>query len=114
MYLLTKSLKHYVAPDSERPIISDCPSSRTVFTDANSDDVTVSWDPPTVTDNYDSSVTVVQTTGLPPGSQFSIDPNNVHTVTYEASDANGNEARPCTFSVFVQGRWFVMLMLWTH
>ena len=93
-------------PDSQPPVIAGCPSTRTVYTDASSDDVTVSWDLPTVTDNYDSSVTVTQTTGPPPGSRFSVSPHNVHTVTYEASDDSGNEAIPCIFQVIVQRRFF--------
>ena len=102
-----------VAPDSERPIIENCPATITVFTDDSSDDVTVSWDLPTVTDNYDSSVIVNQTTGLPPGSQFSANPDDittVTTVTYEASDDDGNEAIPCTFQIIVQSKLVIILM----
>ena len=92
--------------DSEPPVITNCPATITVYTDANSDDVTVTWDLPTVTDNHDQTVTLKRTTGPASGSRFAVRPQNIYTVTYEAIDANGNEAIPCSFQVIVQRKIF--------
>ena len=91
-----------LSADSEPPVISDCPETVTVYTDANSDEVSVTWDLPTVSDNHDDDVILNQTAGPTPGSFFSLTPQSIHTVTYEASDDAGNEAIPCSFQVIVQ------------
>ena len=41
--------------------------------------------------------------GLVPGSNFALEPDNVHTITYGAEDAEGNVALNCEFSIIVQG-----------
>ena len=74
----------------------------TVYTGLSSEYATVTWVVPTVTDSYDPNPMLEQTEGASPGSQFAVTQQDVHTVIYEAQDANGNQAVPCRFEIFVQ------------
>ena len=49
------------------------------------------------------SVTAYLIDGLEPGSDFTLEPENVHTITYGAEDTEGNVALNCEFSIIVQG-----------
>ena len=84
--------------DSEIPVISNTPSTLNVDTDASSPTATVSWSPPTASDNSGEEVTV--TSDYSPGDTF---PIGTTTVTYTATDAYGNTANS-TFNVVVTGR----------
>ncbi|PIK56444.1 putative hyalin-like [Apostichopus japonicus] len=81
--------------DNTPPIISDCPSSTTVFGAVSQDDdsVLISWTEPTATDISGT----VNSKASRPGQQFSIGST---TVTYTFTDAAGNSAM-CSFAVSV-------------
>ena len=85
--------------DAEVPIISGTPSNQTVNTDASLPNVTVSWTPPTASDNSGEVVTL--TSDFSPGDTF---PIGTTTVTYTATDAYGNTANS-TFNVVVTGKY---------
>ena len=84
-------------------MIGNCPDSQTVFVDAEGVSAEASWTPPNASDNHDDTVTPYLVTGLEPGSRFTLEPDNVHTITYGAEDAAGNVAVNCEFSIIVQG-----------
>ncbi|KAL5012413.1 hypothetical protein ScPMuIL_010964 [Solemya velum] len=77
-----------------------CPSMKKAHTDRNSNTATVSWDPPTATDNSGVPPTVeLVDTDFGPGSQF---PVGSTFVTYRAVDGAGNESPMCTMMVIVE------------
>ncbi|MCK4342298.1 MAG: HYR domain-containing protein [Phycisphaerae bacterium] len=82
--------------DTEAPVISGCPSDITVNNDPNLCSAVVTWTPPTAWDNCDGALTPTGTHN--PGDVF---PVGVTTVTYTVSDAAGNPAIPCVFTVTV-------------
>ena len=94
------------AISDQRPalVIVDCPDSQTVFVGAGAVSAQADWTPPTAIDSY-SNMTVAANLidGLVPGSNFALEPDNVHTITYGAEDAEGNVALNCEFSIIVQG-----------
>ena len=85
--------------ESEDPVLSGTPSNQTVNTDAGSPTATVSWTPPTASDN--SVEAVLLTSDYSPGDTF---PIGTTTVTYTAMDAYGNTATT-TFNVVVTGKY---------
>ena len=85
--------------DSEVPVISGFMSNQTVNTDASSPNATVSWSPPTATDNSGEEVTL--TSDYSPGDTF---PIGTTAVTYTATDTYSNIAT-ATFNVFVTGKY---------
>ena len=91
--------------DATPPVITNCPTTMNVFTGLNSKVAVVHWELPVVTDNYDTTVTLVQTEGSPPGSEFPITPQNIYTISYGATDASGNEAYPCSFQILVSRKF---------
>ena len=82
--------------DNENPVISGCPSTQNANTDSGIATATVSWTPPTATDN---SGTQTLTPDYNPGDSF---PIGTTTVTYTSTDAAGN-TDTCTFDVVVTG-----------
>ena len=82
--------------DNENPVISGCPSTQNANTDSGIATATVSWTPPTATDN---SGTQTLTPDYNPGDSF---PIGTTTVTYTSTDAAGN-TDTCTFDVIVTG-----------
>ena len=85
--------------DAEIPVISGTPSNKTVNTDASLPNATVSWTPPTASDNSGEAVTL--TSDYSPGDAF---PIGTTTVTYTATDAYGNTATS-SFDVVVTGKY---------
>ena len=84
--------------DSEDPIVSGTPSTQNVNTDPGSPNGTVSWTPPTASDNSGDEVTL--TSDYSPGDAF---PIGTTAVTYTAMDAYGNSATS-SFNVVVTGK----------
>ena len=85
--------------DSEIPVIFGIPSTKNVNTDDSSPNATVSWTPPSGSDNSGEAVTL--TSDYSPGDAFLI--GNT-TVTYTATDAYGNTATSA-FNVVVTGAY---------
>ncbi|MAO48253.1 MAG: hypothetical protein CL527_05990 [Aequorivita sp.] len=81
--------------DSIAPIIV-CPADLTANTEAGNCFATVSYPMPIALDNCGVD-TVVQTAGLPSGSQF---PVGISTVEFTATDVNGNLST-CSFNITV-------------
>lgn len=79
--------------DTIKPVLSACPANISVVS-ANGSNATATWTAPTATDNC-SAATV--TGDFASGSIF---PIGATTVTYTATDLNGNNAK-CTFTVTV-------------
>ena len=97
-------IQRFIFTDAEDPIISDTPSTQNVNTDAHSPTATVSWTPPTASDN--SGETVTLTSDYESGDTF---PIGTTTVTYAATDTSGNTATS-TFNVVVTGmttKWVI-------
>lgn len=80
--------------DNEAPVISSCPSNITVAANNTGCTAVVNWADPTVTDNCSGASLV---SNYNSGSVF---PLGTTTVTYTATDGNGNSAN-CTFDVTV-------------
>jgi hypothetical protein len=90
--------------DNVPPVIANTPSNITVNTPPGSATATVSWTPPTATDNV--GVTSFLLSLSPGGSQPATlasyaFPIGVTTLTYTALDAAGNAATPTSFTVTV-------------
>lgn len=83
--------------DVEDPVFDTCPDDIVVEIDPGDCNFVVDYPVPAASDNCPGPVTVVQTAGLAPNSIF---PAGETTITYEATDANGNTAI-CTFTVTV-------------
>ena len=77
-------------------MISSCPSTQNANTDSGIATATVSWTPPTATDN---SGTQTLTPDYNPGDSF---PIGTTIVTYTSTDAAGN-TDTCTFDIVVSG-----------
>jgi uncharacterized repeat protein (TIGR01451 family) len=82
--------------DTEPPVLNNCPANITVPTDPDLCTAVVNYTPPTATDNCPGVGTPVCTPA--PGFAF---PKGVTTVTCTVSDAAGNPATPCSFTVTV-------------
>lgn len=80
--------------DTEAPIFAACPSDLTVNNDSGVCGAVVNWTPMTATDNC-SGVTIVGSHN--PGDLF---PVGTTTVTYTATDDNGN-SETCSFDITV-------------
>ena len=90
----------FVFTDTQRPVMK-CPSTILAYAESGQTTATVTWDPPTVTDNSNEKLSTKQTQieGLTSGAAFS---RGSHVIKYEVSDSSGNKAS-CSFSVVVQG-----------
>ncbi|XP_033625701.1 uncharacterized protein LOC117288937, partial [Asterias rubens] len=82
-------------PDTEAPVLVDCPSDITREIPVGSTAVSVSWTAPTATDNSLANI-VPQVSPRGPGA---FNAGNT-VITYTATDAAGNEAT-CSFRVIV-------------
>ncbi len=94
-------MEHYLFSltlDNEAPTISGMPSNINANTDSGLATTAVSWTAPTASDNSGGAVTLTSTHN--PGDTFSI---GTTTVTYTATDPNGNEAT-ASFTVTVTGK----------
>lgn len=82
--------------DDEAPIIENCPGDFSVYVDGSCNAATVTWTPPTASDNCG-----VQsfTPSIYPGAYLTV-AGSPHTVTYTATDYAGNVSI-CTFHVTV-------------
>ena len=89
----------FIQKEFEVPVISDTPTTQYVNTNASSPNATVSWTPPTASDNSGEAVTL--TSDYSPGDTF---PIGTTTVTYTATDAYGNTATS-SFDVIVTGKY---------
>lgn len=83
--------------DTISPVFSGCPSNITVSNDGPNCSNTVTWTPPTVTDNCGTTASISLTSTHTPGSTF---PVGTTTVTYSATDSSGN-VKTCSFTVTV-------------
>ncbi|MEH6538424.1 MAG: HYR domain-containing protein, partial [Psychroserpens sp.] len=86
--------------DTELPVV-DCPENISLIA-TSTNGVTVSWTPPTPTDNCSIDNVVITsspTAGLTNGSTF---PIGITTVTYQVIDASSN-TQECSFTVTVTG-----------
>lgn len=81
--------------DSQVPVFVNCPANIILNNDANTCGAIATWTAPSATDNC--SANVVQSGGLPSGTQF---PIGTSTVTYTATDAAGNSTT-CSFTITV-------------
>ncbi|XP_038047508.1 hyalin-like [Patiria miniata] len=85
--------------DVTPPVISGCPADITVNPDAGQTFATVTWTPPTATDNSGAQPNVASTHN--PGRRFNA--NTVSQVTYTFWDARVNIAT-CQFTITVTGK----------
>ena len=83
-------------PDNEAPAFAGCPSDETIILRASESFQSVSWIPPTVSDNV---MVASNTSSATPGSNFYF---GMAVVTYYANDTAGNEMQ-CQFTIDVQG-----------
>ena len=99
-YVITHScIFHFVLiQDTENPVITGMPSNIQQNTDAQLTTATVTWTPPTASDN--SRGNVVLTSSHNPGHVFDI---GTFTVTYTATDPYSNVAT-VSFTVTVKGQ----------
>jgi len=82
--------------DNESPVIHDCPKTIMADADQGQCSTTVTWTPPTATDNQ-PGVSIVQTQGPAPGSSFPVGTTHIQ---YTATDVSNNTAT-CDFDVTV-------------
>ncbi len=80
--------------DTQKPVFSNCPTDINLSTISTS--AIATWTPPSITDNC--LPTPIKTSNFEPGTAF---PIGSTTVVYNATDAKGNTAIPCTFNVLV-------------
>ena len=85
--------------DIERPVINNCLADQLVRIGRSSTTGEAIWEIPTVTDNYDTHVLLVEKEGRSSPLQLE---EGIHTIEYTAVDAAGNEAMPCVFDIFMQ------------
>lgn len=90
-----------VVNDVTNPVIANCPTTITVNANPTSCGTTVTWTPPTVTDNC----AVTMTSDKVPGDVF---PVGTTLVTYTATDASNNKST-CTFNVIVNDVTFPVI-----
>ncbi len=84
---------------NDGPVLTlDCPAEQTLTTAIGATTVSATWDIPTPTTTCPSgTTTILQTAGLPPGSDF---PIGINTITYQATDDCGN-VETCSFDIIV-------------
>ncbi|MBK8923815.1 MAG: HYR domain-containing protein [Saprospirales bacterium] len=74
----------------------NCPADMTINNDVDKCGANVNWTPPTALDDCDDA-TVSGPAGGDPGDFFAV---GMHTITYEATDGNGNTIT-CSFKITV-------------
>lgn len=94
--LITTCTFSVTVVDNESPQIVNCPSTITQDADAGLCSTTVTWTPPTATDNQ-PGVVINQTQGPAPGSTFPVGTTHIQ---YTATDVSNNTAT-CDFDVIV-------------
>jgi hypothetical protein len=89
-----------IVTDNTAPVLAGCPATVNVTTGAGATtcNTIATWTEPTATDNCTASANLVWTKSHTPGSVFSV---GTTTVTYTATDANGNVSATCSFNVIV-------------
>lgn len=89
-----------IVTDNTAPVLAGCPSTINVTTGvgATSCNAVATWTEPTATDNCTASANLVWTKSHTSGSVF---PVGTTTVTYTATDANGNVSTTCSFDVHI-------------
>ncbi len=87
-----------VEGDSEKPVLTNCPSNISQSMDAGQCEAVVTWSTPTATDNCDVNPVVSQTLGNSSGNSFS---EGTHSIEYKATDSEGNESTACSFTITV-------------
>ena len=80
------------------PIFSNCPQNIIATADRGNTSASVTWTPPTATDNS-GVVPDIMHFGKRPGERF---PAGEHSIRYIASDKRGN-AGECKFKITVRG-----------
>ena len=84
--------------DNQKPVISGCPSNKTVSSSPGGCNAVVSWTEPTATDNCTPSGSLVWSKSHLPGSTFA---PGTTVVTYTATDQAGNTSVACSFTITV-------------
>ncbi len=82
--------------DTQKPVIAGCPGNISRTSNAGICTAIVTWTEPTATDNCPGTIT--WTKSHLPGSTFD---SGTTTVTYTATDADGNVSDVCSFNVIV-------------
>jgi HYR domain/Lectin C-type domain/Secretion system C-terminal sorting domain len=94
--VVTKVVIDPCATDVTKPVFTNCPANIVKTPTAAGSCWTISWTPPSATDNC-SVPTITQTTGPTNGSCLA---PGTYGVTYKATDAKGN-VETCTFTITV-------------
>ncbi|SDX36077.1 Calx-beta domain-containing protein, partial [Lutibacter oricola] len=87
-----------VVEDSQKPVITNCPTTITQNTDSGLCTAAVSWVEPSASDNCTVEGNLVWTKSHLPGSSFNV---GTTTVTYTVTDEAGNISNVCSFDVIV-------------
>ena len=82
-------------------MIKYCPSSFVQYSDRGLNKTLVTWSVPIAVDNVDPFV-ILTRTGPEPSTYLTEQPIP-YTIQYDATDAAGNKALPCVFTVTVLG-----------
>ncbi|MEZ5105799.1 MAG: HYR domain-containing protein, partial [Draconibacterium sp.] len=84
--------------DTQKPVISGCPSNISRTSSAGLCTAVVSWTEPTASDNCTTAGNLIWHKSHTPGSTF---PSGETTVTYSVEDEAGNVSEVCSFTVTV-------------
>ena len=103
--VVNTSIVFYFLAEDDIPLITNCPLDQTLSSDPGSDSTTVTWTPPTFTDE---TGILVPTSSHSPGDTFLI---GATQIVYEATDVTNNTAE-CTFTIAVQGKYFSSIFLY--
>ena len=87
-----------IVVDTQKPVISNCPTTITQDNDADSCDAVITWVEPTASDNCTAQGNLVWAKSHIPGDAFSV---GTTTVTYTATDITGNISNACSFDVII-------------
>ena len=96
--IMDSSVCHSLFEDVLGPTFSNCPQNIVTTADRGNTSTSVTWTPPTATDNS-GVIPDISRSGKRPGERFSA---GEHNIRYIASDKTGNVAE-CRFKVFVSG-----------
>ena len=89
--------------DKRPPVIHNCPRTIEAVADRNATTTRITWQPPFATDNYDDNISIT-IVGREPGSIFHESAESYY-VEYNAVDAAGNRAVPCSFAIRVFSKY---------
>ncbi|XP_072051836.1 hyalin-like [Amphiura filiformis] len=93
----TVTVQVVTGPDTTAPTVNNCPSDIAQTVSNVGSTATVTWQPPTATDNVTPVGQLTQTQTRTPGSQFGV---GTTAVQYAFTDAAGNTGF-CTFNVII-------------